>query len=200
MSAAYEVEESAKVVPPSMFYWSKTVHHKVYDRISPLKPELSARGKNIVVTGGGTGIGKSIAMSFAQAGAQSVTILGRREKQLTEALKEMTVAATDEHSVLMYQVADLMKREEVDKALASVVAKVGKLDVLVSNAAALPKLGPITSYDASEFMRGFDMNVLTGFNAVQAFLPVAKPDATIINISTALAHFASNARCGWLRY
>nr|POE63595.1 putative oxidoreductase [Quercus suber] len=190
MSTAYEVDDAAKVVPPSMLYWSKVVHHKAYDRISPLRQELSARNKNVVVTGGGTGIGKAIAVSFAQAGARSVTILGRRETRLKEAVNEMQAAATNEQSSFIYQVTDLRKREEVDKALDSIFAKVGKLDILVSNAAALPELSPIAGYDANEFMRGFDMNVLTAFNAVQAFLSLAKPDAMIINISTALAHFA----------
>lgn len=49
--------------------FTKTYHNKPYDLISPSRPELSASGKNVVITGGGTGVGKSIALSFAQAGA-----------------------------------------------------------------------------------------------------------------------------------
>jgi hypothetical protein len=71
---------------PSFFYFTKTWHSKPYPAISPTRPELSVAGKNIVVTGCGAGIGKAIAMSFAQAGASSITIHGRREGRLKTSL------------------------------------------------------------------------------------------------------------------
>ncbi|KAK3678626.1 hypothetical protein LTR78_001924 [Recurvomyces mirabilis] len=93
-------------------------------------------------------------------------------------------------SIVTYKAVDLMKPKDVHEVFQAVAGQVGKIDILVSNAAALPALGPLTSYDSSESMRGFDLNVLSAFNAVQAFLPHAGPRPLIINISTALAHFA----------
>lgn len=181
---------TSDLVIPKMVYFTKVVHHGGYERISPLRPELSAEGKNVVVTGGGTGIGQSIAVNVARAGARSVSILGRREDRLKVAMEVMTAAATDNKSIFIYEVADLMEREEVDKAFGTIVAKAGKLDILVSNAAALQTLGPFAGYNANEFMRGFDMNVLSASNAVQAFLQLAGPDPMDINISTAVTHIA----------
>ncbi|KAI8237895.1 Short chain dehydrogenase andI [Colletotrichum sp. SAR 10_86] len=72
---------------------TKIYHHKPYELIPPPRPELSAAGKNVVITGGGTGIGKSIALSFAKAGASSVCILGRRLDRLEIAIAEIRGAA-----------------------------------------------------------------------------------------------------------
>ena len=44
---------------PKFTSFTKTWHNKPYASISPSRPELSAKGKNVVVTGGGTGIGAS---------------------------------------------------------------------------------------------------------------------------------------------
>ncbi|QIW96672.1 hypothetical protein AMS68_002190 [Peltaster fructicola] len=186
----YITDESTKVATPKMVYYTQKVHHEGYDRISPLRPELSAKGKNVIVTGGGTGIGKAIATNFAIAGAKSVTILGRREDRLKSALTEINGAKTDAASVVQYRITDLMEREQVDAAVESVVKDLGSIDVLVTNAAALQELGPIVGYDAKEFMRGFDMNVLSTFNSVQSFLSSSGPQPIIINISTALSHTA----------
>jgi hypothetical protein len=48
---------------------TKTSHKTAYPAISPTRPELTAKGKTIVITGGGTGIGAETALYFAKAGA-----------------------------------------------------------------------------------------------------------------------------------
>lgn len=45
--------------------FTKTWHNKPYAAIDPMRPELSAKVKFVVVTGGATGIGKAIAVAFA---------------------------------------------------------------------------------------------------------------------------------------
>ncbi|KAE9582536.1 hypothetical protein CGMCC3_g1463 [Colletotrichum fructicola] len=72
---------------------TKTYHYKANDLISPSRLELSAAGKNVVITGGGTGIGKSIALCFAKAGASSVCIIGRRLDRFEIAVAEIRGAA-----------------------------------------------------------------------------------------------------------
>jgi len=175
--------------PPAIISFTKTWHSKPYPFISPTRPELSASGKNVIVTGGGTGIGKAIAIAFAQAGAKSVAILGRRLDRLKTSATAISAAASERTDVL-YETADLMDRTQVDTALKSITDKVGKIDIFVSNAGALPEPGPILGYNAATFMRGFELNVLSAFNAIQAFMPLAGPEPVLLSISTASAHFA----------
>jgi NAD(P)-dependent dehydrogenase (short-subunit alcohol dehydrogenase family) len=178
------------LVLPKFISFTKTWHTEPYDRISPQRPELSAKGRNVVVTGGGTGIGKAIAIAFAEAGAASVCILGRRIDRLQTAAKEITAAAQRTGTRVLYEVADLTKRDNVDKALEIFARKVGKLSILVANAGALPEPGPLVTMDAALFMKGFEVNVLTCLNAIQAFLPLAAADAMVFSISSGTGHIA----------
>lgn len=178
------------VAVPQMDYFTKVAHHDTYDRISPTRSEVSALGKNIVVTGGGTGIGKAIALAFAQASARSIAILGRRADRLEVALEELKNAATSDKTILLYEICDLADQTQTVSAFDSIVKYVGPIDILVSNAGALPDLGPLRSFDASNFMRSFELNVLTALNAVQAFLPRSTPRPMIISVSSCIAHIS----------
>ncbi|KAB5546817.1 hypothetical protein GE09DRAFT_1174752 [Coniochaeta sp. 2T2.1] len=59
--------------PPmkSFVSFTETWHNRPYPAILPTRPEISASGKSVFVTGGGAGIGKAAAIAFAQAGAKS---------------------------------------------------------------------------------------------------------------------------------
>ncbi|CAM1505974.1 Fc.00g116110.m01.CDS01 [Cosmosporella sp. VM-42] len=178
-----------KIDTPDFVYFTKSHHHKPYPFISPTRPELTANGKNVVVTGGGTGIGKAIAIAFGQAGAKSVAILGRRVSRLEVAAAEI-IAAAGPTTRVVYESADLSQRTAVDGALKSITDQVGKIDIFVSNAGILPDPGPVVGYDIQELTRGFELNVVGAFNALQAFVPLAAPGAKIFNISSGIAHFA----------
>jgi NAD(P)-dependent dehydrogenase (short-subunit alcohol dehydrogenase family) len=172
---------------PKWVSFTQEWHTKPYPDISPSRNDLSAIGKNVVITGGGTGIGKAVAIAFAQAGANSVSILGRRLDRLKSSVIAISAAAQSNTQVL-YRIADLTDRAQVESALASITSAVGKVDILVNNAGSLPPLGPVAIYDAATFMQAFEMNVLTSLNAIQAFIPVAGADPILLNVSTNLAH------------
>jgi hypothetical protein len=63
---------------------TSTWHSNTYPSLAPSRPELSAKGKTVLITGGGTGIGAETARYFAQAGATRIAILGRREQPLLD--------------------------------------------------------------------------------------------------------------------
>ena len=90
--------------------------------------EGSLEGKVIWVTGGGTGLGKSMVKYFVELGAR-VAISGRREEKLIEAAEEIS-----KHNVFPV-VCDVRESSQVDAALAQIIEHFGTLNGLVNNAA-----------------------------------------------------------------
>ncbi|GKU08960.1 unnamed protein product, partial [Fusarium langsethiae] len=93
---SWETENNKSTIPSThvadidgIVSFTKAWHSKPYSSIDPSRPEISAAGKFIAITGGGTGIGKSIAIAFAQAGASTIAILGRRLDRLETAANEI---------------------------------------------------------------------------------------------------------------
>ncbi|KAH8899810.1 NAD(P)-binding protein [Thozetella sp. PMI_491] len=168
--------------------FTEKYHHDPYDFISPRRSELSVTGKNVVVTGGGTGIGKSIAVAFAQAGAKSVAILGRRSGVLESAVKEIEKAATGSGAQIFFEVVDLCSKEQTVGALASVKSKVGLVDIFVSNAATDPGRKPVEEQTAEDLIRTFELNCVTGLHALQALIGVASKEPVVLNVSSVAAH------------
>jgi len=90
------------------------------------------QGKSVLITGGGTGIGKAAALEFAREGAR-VLITGRRENKLAEAVRE---AEAEGHGIL-FAVSDISKEEDCRSAVGLAVREFGGLDILFNNAGVL---------------------------------------------------------------
>lgn len=88
------------------------------------------KGKNVVITGGGTGLGKAMALRFASLGAR-IAVLGRRRDPLEETVKELH----DNGSDAVFTTCDVRDPEQVEKAFNLFHDKLGHIDVLVNNAA-----------------------------------------------------------------
>ncbi|MBQ6322046.1 MAG: SDR family oxidoreductase [Lachnospiraceae bacterium] len=91
--------------------------------------DLHLEGKTVVVTGGGTGIGRAIAREFLREGAV-VAVLGRREGPLRDFWEEAKAEGFD----LFYDTCDVTDREAVCAFADNIVRRFGKLDVWVNNA------------------------------------------------------------------
>ncbi len=88
-------------------------------------------GKVIMITGGGTGLGRSMGEYFLELGAK-LAICGRRVEVLEKAAGEMMAAKGGE---VFFHPCDVRSFEEVDKMKDAVIAHYGKVDVLLNNAA-----------------------------------------------------------------
>ncbi|MGA1653872.1 MAG: SDR family oxidoreductase [Ilumatobacteraceae bacterium] len=113
--------------------------------------EISLRGKTAIVTGASRGIGKSIAKSFVDAGAQ-VMLTSRKLDALQAAAKEMD-GETDVFAA---------NAGEIDQAQACVDAtmkRFGKIDILVNNAATNPYYGQTLGVDSARFDKTFQVNL-----------------------------------------
>jgi NAD(P)-dependent dehydrogenase (short-subunit alcohol dehydrogenase family) len=96
---------------------------------STAMPSLSLEGQVAVVTGGGTGIGRAIALEFAAAGAD-VAVAGRRLEILEEVAGEVRARG---RRALAFQ-TDVSVRAEVLRLVEAVVGEFGAIDILVNNA------------------------------------------------------------------
>ena len=170
--------------------FTKTWHDKPYPAIDPTQPQLSVQGKFVVITGGATGIGKAMAVAFAQAGAKTIGILSRRLEKLEIAAAEISKEASAVDAKVVFESADIRKRASLDTAVVSLVKKAGgaKIDILVHSAGALQDRGPVKGYSESQFRDALELNVVGAFNAVQSFAPFLATNAHLYNISSGMAH------------
>ena len=123
-------------------------------------------GCGVLVTGGGTGIGKACAAELARRGA-SVVICGRTESRLEEVAASLR--GDGAHADLV--VADVTREEDVARAVARTVEFAGNLRGLVANAGGGGMLAPYHRQDTDEFMRVLSLNVLSTMLCVKHGVP-----------------------------
>ena len=137
----------------------------------------------ILVTGGGSGLGASMACAFSELGA-SVAILGRDESRLRDALPRIDPQGNRSHAVA----ADVRDAAAVDAAVASVIARFGRIDVLVNNAA-----GNFLATSEDLSANAFDAVVRTvlhgTFHCTRAVAPamIERGAGVVLNIVTTYA-------------
>lgn len=170
--------------------FTRTYHKQPYPEISPSRPELSAAGKVVFITGGGSGIGKATAIAFAQAGAKVVAIFGRRIGNLLSAAEEISKANPAGNTTVVTEGVDISQRPALEAAFANAVNKAGgaKVDIFINNAGVLQPRNPLTKFAEKELRDGIEGNLIGSFNAVQIVAPLLAPKAKILNISSGLAH------------
>ncbi|KAM7182737.1 putative short chain dehydrogenase reductase [Rhypophila sp. PSN 637] len=193
MDVQFDLSTIPKTVPVT-----KKWHTHLYPSISPTRPELSASGRNIVITGGGTGSGNAIAVGFAQAGAQSITILGRRLEKLKAGVIPIKNAIPAGKTTQVYHHAvDLASREDTNKTFHTIASQIpgGKIDVLVSNAGSLSIVASAAKATDEQLLASFTGQVLTAMHAIQAFIPLAGPHPIVLSTNTCIAHLPAIPGC-----
>lgn len=98
------------------------------DLVSPLRDDANA-GSIVMVTGGGTGLGREISREFARTGA-SLVLAGRRPEPLEETRAELEAGGAEVLAVP----ADVREPEQVETLVETALERFGRIDVLVNNA------------------------------------------------------------------
>jgi NAD(P)-dependent dehydrogenase (short-subunit alcohol dehydrogenase family) len=164
---------------------TSTWHDKTYQSISPTRPELSAKGKTVLVTGGGSGIGAETARYFAEAGASRIALLGRREQPLLDT--KASIEQRFPNVEVFVASTNVTKKSEVDAAFAKFVDD-GKIDVLVSCAAMIGPQDPVRDVDPDKFLDAIQLNLKGSLFVAQAFLRYASTNAVAIDVNSSAAH------------
>lgn len=149
------------------------------------------QGRVVAITGANRGIGAAAARVFAEAGAQ-VALLARDQASAARLAAELPGTA-------IALACDVTDAGQVQAAIDAVVARFGRLDVLINNAGVIEPIARIYSIAPEDWARTMQINLNGVFHGMRAALPVMKAQrsGTIITISSGAAHRPLE---GWAAY
>ncbi len=136
------------------------------DLLSYQAPEDLLSDKVILVTGAGSGIGRSAALSFAEYGA-TVVLLGRTTSKLEEVYDEIEAKGYPQAAIYPLNLEGAVLKDYQDMAN-TLDENFGRLDGLLHNAAILGSLTPLSQYDAQLWMQVFQVNFHAPYFMTQA--------------------------------
>ena len=141
---------------------------------------MELRGRRCLVTGGGRGIGRAIALALAREGAR-LALMARTESELD---KTAALLSSMGGEALKLRV-DVGRREEVDEAIEEILAGWGGVDVLVNNAGIQGPIGRVEEVDPEDWMQALQVNLGGCFYCTRKVLPamIAQGYGKIINLS-----------------
>lgn len=154
---------------------------------SSIKP---LAGKVALVTGGGTGIGEACVQLLAAQGAE-VGVLGRR--------RELVEAVAAKHGGFAL-VADASKEADMERALANVVERHGRLDILIANAGGYGQ-SACADTRVEDWHKAFEANLNTAFISARAALPHLIPQRGAMVFVASIAALAAGPQvCGYTTF
>ena len=152
-----------------------------------LEQKLSLEGKSVVITGGGTGLGREMTLAMARAGADLV-IAARRIAPIEEIANE--VRELGQRAVAIS--TDVTDTEQVDRLMESAITEFGKVDVLLNNAGIVRGQGatPIWDITDEDWRVGIDTNMSSAFYCARAIAKhmVERGQGKIINVSSGFGY------------
>lgn len=139
---------------------------------------MNIKGKMVLITGGGSGIGAAIAKRFVEDGAR-VCITGRRERLLDEVAQSLPAGK------VVICSGDVSKEEDANRMVEIAIKFGGKLDVLINNAG-INLQGSVTELDLSVWQRAIGVNVTGPYLLMKAAIPhmIGNGGGSIINIAS----------------
>jgi NAD(P)-dependent dehydrogenase (short-subunit alcohol dehydrogenase family) len=134
-------------------------------------------GKVAVITGASQGLGRALALAYAEAGAR-VVMNSRSE----ESLRPVAEEAESSGAEVLAIAADVSQSADVERLVNAATQRFGRVDVLVNNAGLLGPRVAIERYPEDEWRRVLDANLTGPFLVSKAVIPHMPEGASIINV------------------
>jgi 3-oxoacyl-[acyl-carrier protein] reductase len=149
-------------------------------KASPLRDQVA------LVTGGGRGIGRAIAVKLADSGC-AVAALARSEGELEETVREAAVLRPD-HAILPIP-ADVTLDQDVERAVRLIIERLGRITILVNNAGFAPPRRSVVKTSLADWDRTLGTCLRAPMVLARLVLPdmLAHGQGTIVNISSIAA-------------
>lgn len=155
---------------------------------SSYKGSNKLKDKTALITGGDSGVGRSVAVHFAREGADIAVVYLSEDKD-AETTKRMI---EDEGRRCLLIKGDLKKEQFCKSAIRTCVEEFGKLNVLVNNAAMQFPKDTLEEIDSAQLRTTFETNIYPYFFITKAALPHLSDGDTIINTSSVTAYRGSD--------
>jgi len=143
---------------------------------------MKVLGKNMIVTGGGNGVGRELVLQLLNKGAMVAAV-----DINPEALEE-TVIIAGKNPKLFTEVVDISNKEAVMAFAKNTIEKYGRIDGIINNAAIIQPFVHLNELEMDRIERVMDINFYGTLYMVKAFLPhlLNRPEAHIVNVSVVI--------------
>lgn len=148
------------------------------------KPAGKLTGKVAVITGGDSGIGRAVAVTYAKEGADVVIVYLNEHTDAEETKRQVE----EEQRRCLTIAGDIGDERFCQHIIADTVKTYGKLDILVNNAAEQHPQDSLDKITAEQMERTFRTNIFSCFHLTKAALPHLKQGSTIINTASIVAY------------
>ncbi|KAI1426499.1 putative short-chain type dehydrogenase [Xylaria sp. FL1777] len=156
---------------PGDYDTTSVVHNDTYPAIDSTKADLS--GKAVFISGATRGIGRSISVSFAKAGASMIAIGGRSSfSDTVQAMKAAAASAGKPEPKILELKFDVASQESVDAAAAEIKKTFRRLDIVVNNAAAGFVRDLIAETDPDIWWNTMTVNIKGPYLVMRALTPL----------------------------
>jgi NAD(P)-dependent dehydrogenase (short-subunit alcohol dehydrogenase family) len=135
-------------------------------------------GKRAIVTGGGQGIGRGIALALAREGA-AVALIGRTEARLKAVAEEIR----EQGGCALALAGDVTRPDDIGQCVAHTVHELGGVDILINNAQ-ITALGRVLDVSDEAFSDCWASGPLAVFRLMRACHPHLRPGSVIVNLGS----------------
>ena len=142
---------------------------------------MKLQNKVAMITGGGRGLGRSVALAFGKQGAR-IVLAARTQEEIDHVAEELRSLKREAIAIP----TDVCDEIQVNQLVKKTLEAYGTIDILVNNAGARGPIGPIYEISLSDWEWTLQVNLTSAFLCTKAVLPVLmeKKEGKIINVAT----------------